>query len=210
MEVERLVPRKLLLFVTALVALAIPASAQAGLTAQRVASARVALGHAPSVARAAQVPATCANADVTPTAGNLDTVRAAIVCLHNQIRARNGLPLLKGNTKLRRAAEGHSADMVQRGYFDHTSRSGATMVDRILAAGYVRADQGWVLGENLEWGTGGLATPRGAVDAWMNSPGHRANILKRGYRHMGIGIALGVPTGGGSGATITVDFGARR
>jgi uncharacterized protein YkwD len=209
-EVERLVPRKLLPLAIALVALAIPASAQAGFTAQRVAQARVALGHAPAVARAAQVPATCTNADVTPNAGNLEAVRAAIVCLHNQVRARNGLPLLKGNTKLRRAAEGHSAEMVQKRYFDHTSPAGSTMVDRILAARYVRADQGWVLGENLEWGTGSMATPRGALDAWMNSPGHRSNILKRSYRHMGIGIALGTPTGGDSGATITVDFGVRR
>jgi uncharacterized protein YkwD len=210
MEVERLVPRKLLLIVTALVALAVPASAQAGPTAQRVATARVALGHASSVARATQAPAACDNADVTPNAGNLEEVRAAIVCLHNQIRARNGLPLLKGNSKLRRAAEGHSAEMVQKRYFDHTSPSGSSMVDRILAAGYVRADQGWVLGENLEWGTGSMATPRGAVDAWMKSAGHRANILKRSYRHMGIGIALGIPSGGGNGATITVDFGVRR
>jgi uncharacterized protein YkwD len=206
------VPRKLLLIATALVALALPATAQARFTAQRVAEARVALGHTPSaVARAAQAPAECANADAAPNGGNLDAVRAAIVCLHNQIRERNGLPLLKGNTKLRRAAEGHSAEMVQKRYFDHTSPTGATMVDRILAAGYVRADQGWVLGENLEWGTGNLSTPRGALDAWMKSPGHRANILKRSYRQMGIGIALGIPvSGGGTGATITVDFGARR
>lgn len=210
MEVERLVPRKLLLIVTALAAFAVPANAQAGLTAQRVAHARVALGHTPSVARVAQAPAQCANADDAPSAANLEAFRAAIVCLHNQIRARNGLPLLRGNTKLRRAAEGHSAEMVRKQYFEHTSPSGRTMVDRILAADYVRADQGWVLGENLEWGTGSMATPRGAVDAWMHSPGHRANILKRSYRHMGIGIALGIPAGGGNGATITVDFGARR
>jgi uncharacterized protein YkwD len=208
------VPRKLLLIATALVALALPASAQARFTAQRVAQARVALGHNPLAverARAAQAPAECANADLRPASDNLDAVRAAIVCLHNQIRERNGLPLLKGNTKLRRAAEGHSSEMVQKRYFDHTSPTGATMVDRILAAGYVRADQGWVLGENLEWGTGNLSTPRGALDAWMKSPGHRSNILKRSYRQMGIGIAPGIPvSGGGTGATITVDFGARR
>jgi uncharacterized protein YkwD len=209
------VPRKLLLIATALVAFALPATAQARVTAQRVAQARVALGHAPlTLARPAQAPAPapaeCANADLTPNAGNLDAIRAAILCLHNQIRARNGLPALKANAKLRRAAEGHSAEMVQQRYFEHTSPSGSTMVDRILASGYVRADQGWLLGENLEWGTGSLSTPRGALDAWMNSPGHRANILKRGYRHLGVGITLGVPVAGGTGATITVDFGVRR
>jgi uncharacterized protein YkwD len=211
------VPRKLLLIATALVALAVPASAQAtrGYTAHRVAVARVALGYHHVARAAGQRPkalatAECPNADLMPSATNLDAIRAAIVCLQNRLRAQNGLPPLKGNSKLRRAAEGHTADMVAAGYFDHVSKSGATMVDRIMRAGYVGPGDGWLLGENLEWGTGSLATPRGAIQAWMDSPGHRANVLKRGYKHMGIGIALGVPTGGDAGATYTVDFGARR
>jgi uncharacterized protein YkwD len=213
------VHRKPLLIVTALLALAVPAQAQAktGYTAQRVAKARIALGSHVAVQRLAlaaarpkaAATAECANADIVPAAGNLDAVRAAVLCLHNQVRAENGMPALKGAPKLRRAAEGHSADMVARGYFEHTSPSGDSMVDRILRAGYVRADSGWLLGENLEWGTGSLATPRGAIDAWMKSPGHRANLLKRGYKHMGVGIALGVPTGDNAGATYTVDFGSR-
>jgi uncharacterized protein YkwD len=197
-------PAKKLILTVALLALAVPATSHAKpkYTAQRVAEAHVAVGKAPT---------SCPNADIVPSAGNLDAVRLAIVCLHNQIRGENGLPLLRGNSRLRRAAEGHSADMVRAGYFQHTSPGGADMVDRILDAGYVRRDHGWLLGENLEWGTGSLATPRGAVEAWMQSPGHRANVLKRGYRHLGVGISLGTPTGGpGKGVTITVDFGARR
>jgi uncharacterized protein YkwD len=85
-----------------------------------------------------------------------------------------------------------------------------TMVDRILKARYVREDQGWMLGENLAWGTGSYATPRGAVQAWMESPGHRSNILKRGYHEMGVGLVLGVPVSDAAGATYTVDFGVRR
>jgi uncharacterized protein YkwD len=219
MEAQPLVLRKPLLIVTALLTLALPAQAQAkeSYTAQRVAKAQVALGVHPVAQRTAiaaarpkaAAAAECANADLLPTAGNLDAIRSAIVCLHNQVRAENGLPALKGAAKLRRAAEAHSADMVQSGYFSHTSQSGASMVDRILRSGYVGADEGWLLGENLEWGTGSLATPRGAIDAWMKSPGHRANLLKRGYKHLGVGIALGVPTGGDAGATYTVDFGTR-
>jgi uncharacterized protein YkwD len=212
------VPRKLLIVAAALAALAVPATADARYSAQRVATARVALGHNTATlasfgartATTAQAPAECANADIVPAASNLDAVRAAITCLHNQIRARAGLPLLKSNAKLRRAAEGHSADMVRARYFEHTTPSGTSMVDRILSSHYVRADQGWLLGENLEWGTGSLATPRGAMNAWMNSPGHKANILKRGYRNLGVGISLGIPSGDSTGVTITVDFGARR
>jgi uncharacterized protein YkwD len=215
------VPRKLLVTVAALVTFAMPAAAEArGFTAHRLAAAHAGTRAMKSVlattartpsqaAVQAQVPAECPNADLVPDPGNLETVRAAILCLHNKVRAENRLRPLHPNARLRAAAERHSSDMVSASFFDHTTPRGVTMVDRILGARYVRADRGWVLGENLEWGTGSLATPRGAVQAWLDSPGHRANLLKRGYRDMGVGIALGTPTGAGDGATYTVDFGAR-
>ena len=152
----------------------------------------------------------CANADLEATKDNLPEIRAAILCLHNQIRAENDLPALRENKKLRKAALGHSRDMVKDTYFEHTTPEGVTMVDRILRTKYVREDQGWVLGENLAWGTGSYGTPRGAVDAWMGSPGHRANILKRSFRDMGVGVVLGVPVSDAAGTTYTVDFGVKR
>jgi uncharacterized protein YkwD len=100
--------------------------------------------------------------------------------------------------------------MVANDYFEHTTPAGVTMVDRIMQAHYVHADQGWSLGENLAWGTGSWATPRGTVDAWMDSPGHRENILRREYREVGIGVVVGVPENPGAGATYTLDFGVRR
>ena len=152
----------------------------------------------------------CVNADLEATADNLSTIRAAILCLHNQIRAENDLPALRENKKLRKAALGHSRHMVKDRFFEHTTPEGVTMVDRILAARYVRRNQGWELGENLEWGTGSLATPRGAMEAWMRSPGHRANILQRSFREMGVGIVVRVPVSDARGGTYTVDFGVRR
>ena len=146
----------------------------------------------------------------SPPADNLGRVRSAILCLHNEIRATSGLPKLREHKRLRKAALGHSRDMVKAGYFEHTTPKGVTMVDRILRARYVREDEGWMLGENLEWGTGALATPRGALEAWMKSPGHRANIMRRSFRELGVGVVLGVPVGDTAGATYTVDFGVRR
>ena len=169
------------------------------------ARAHVALG---PVARAAQQD--CAGADLTPTARNEDDVRAAILCLHNRIRAERGLPALRENGRLRRAAAAHSGDMVARGFFEHTAPGGVTMVDRIMAARYVPPRVGWLLGENLAWGTGSLATPRAVMRAWMDSPGHRANILKRAYREIGIGVVTGTPSDRGVGATYTADFGVLR
>ena len=168
--------------------------------------AHVALGPVP--ARAAQQG--CENAEVTPTDANEPAVREAILCLHNELRSQRGLPTLRQDARLRRAATGHSGDMVSRRFFEHTTPGGVTMVDRIMAAHYASRDIGWSLGENIAWGTGRLATPRSIMRAWMDSPGHRANILKRSYREIGIGVVTGVPSGSPSGATYTADFGVIR
>jgi uncharacterized protein YkwD len=153
----------------------------------------------------------CANANVAPTAANLEVVRAAVLCLHNRERAARRLPRLVEHAALRTAAERHSSHMVDARFFSHDAPGGSDMTDRILGAGYARG-QGWSLGENIAWGTGPLATAAGIHRAWMRSPGHKANILRRQFREIGIGIALGapVPDGGHDGATYTADFGVRR
>ena len=151
----------------------------------------------------------CANAHVEPAPGNLADVRAAVLCLHNRDRAAHGLPALRENAKLRTAADEHSAHMVDAGFFSHDAPGGSDMADRILGAGYARG-QGWSLGENIAWGSGSLATAAEIQRAWMESPGHRANILRRQFREIGIGVVVGAPVGSGGGATYTADFGVRR
>jgi uncharacterized protein YkwD len=199
-----------------------PAADAAGKKKTKTVTAKIALGDKrPVKAKAAAKPKTkpkvkaktaqisCANTDVAPTPETIEVVRAAILCLHNQIRSQNGLPLLKDNAKLRKAATGHSSTMVSQGFFDHTSPDGDTFVDRIIGAGYTKKNDGWTLGENLAWGTGDLSTAQGVMNAWMNSAGHKANILKKAYREVGVGIRLGVPSDEGVGATITADFGVK-
>jgi uncharacterized protein YkwD len=153
--------------------------------------------------------APCTNVDVMPTPETADVVRDAILCLHNQIRSQKGLPLLRDNARLRKAAAGHASEMVNQGYFSHTSPSGDTFVDRILDARYAKSNDAWSLGENLAWGTGELSTANGIMEAWMNSADHKANILRKAYREVGIGIRLGVPSDEGVGATVTADFGVK-
>src|SRR5918994_2879742 len=151
---------------------------------------------------------TCANTAVAPSAGNVASVRAAVLCLHNRERAARRLAPLRQHAKLRRAADGHSADMVADRYFSHQTPEGTDMVERILRAGFARGS-GWLLGENIAWGSGEFATAEQIHRSWMNSPGHRANILRREFRWIGIGIALGAPvdTGGLAGAPHTAGFG---
>jgi uncharacterized protein YkwD len=197
--------------VTAAVLVAAPAAAHGKTTPhhkKQGPKASIALGDKrKATARTSAI--TCSNTDVMPTADNLDQIRAAVLCLHNQIRQQHNLPRLADNAKLRKAAAGHSADMVDEGYFDHTTPSGDSFVDRIFSAGYVKRNDAWTLGENLAWGTGDLSTANGVMQAWMNSAGHKANILKRSYKEVGVGIRLGVPSDAGVGATFTADFGAK-
>ena len=149
----------------------------------------------------AAVAAACENTGLEPARGNLGKVRAAVLCLHNQERAAHGLRALTANKKLRKAARGHSAFMVRASRFEH-----GDLGSRIRRAGY----HAQTYGENIAWGTGSLATAGEIHRAWMESPGHRANILRPQFREIGIGIALGAAGAGPDGATYTADFGARR
>ena len=189
-------PRLLLLLCAALLLLAVPATASAAKDGGK---------------RKAKSAQQCANADLVPDAGNLAAVRAAVLCLHNRERTARGLPALREHVKLREAAQAHSDDMVAGQYFEHEAPGGADMVDRILGTGYGRGDY-YSLGENIAFGTGELATAGQIHRAWMRSPGHRANILRRQFREIGIGIAIGAPVDaqGQNGATYAADFGVRR
>jgi uncharacterized protein YkwD len=164
-------------------------------------------------AGASAVETSCANADLQPTAATVGAVREAVLCMHNELRAEEGLPRLRENARLESAAERHSASMVARRFFDHTTPAGVTMTDRIERSRYMRPGDSWTIGENLAWGSGMRSTPREVVAAWMASKGHRANVLRRSFREIGIGIEIGTPVELGpavSGATYTADFGVRR
>lgn len=151
-------------------------------------------------------PGACASAHATVRKATIRDARDATLCLLNRVRARHGLPQLRLSRKLSRAARRHSRDMVRRRYFAHDSLDGRSPVARMRATHYVPRDASWTLGENIGWGSGSLGEPIALVRAWMHSPGHRANILSRSFRDIGIGIAAGAPVGGG-GATYTTDFG---
>ncbi len=153
----------------------------------------------------------CSGGALRPSAQNLGQVASATLCLLNVERQTRGLPALRSNRMLARAALAHSRDMVRGSYFAHNSRSGATFIDRIRRTGYFRGPVRWTVGENLAWGGGSKSSPREIVQSWMGSPGHRANILQRRFREIGIGIVLGAPSGSSrtSAATYNTAFGTR-
>lgn len=157
--------------------------------------------------------ASCSNAELMPSATNLPQIKKATLCLLNAERASRGLSKLSSEGQLGKAAQRFSANMVRQRFFDHVSPAGSTLSSRVRGGtGYLRGRVvSWSLGENIAWGSGERATPRRIVRAWMDSPGHRRNILDRRFRHIGIGVATGAPgdVHGRLAATYTTDFGFR-
>jgi uncharacterized protein YkwD len=140
---------------------------------------------------------------------SLPAMTEATLCLLNGERADHGLAPLRANGKLAAAATAYAADLVAGSYFSHTARDGSGLRERIARTGYLPRGADWVLGENLAWGTGALATPGSIMQGWMNSPGHRENVLNPDYREVGIGVVAGNPAAAdGLGATYATEFGA--
>ena len=103
-----------------------------------------------------------------------------VIRLVNEIRAQNGLSALTYNWELSRVARYKSQDMVDNRYFSHTSPTYGTPFQMIRAFGLSYRSAG----ENIAYGQ---RTPQAVVNAWMNSSGHRANILSSSYTQIGVG-----------------------
>jgi hypothetical protein len=128
--------------------------------------------------------------DVRPSLGAA-TYEDQVIEILNQERWTNGnLPPLKRNALLDASSETHSNNMASRDFFQHCDPDNNTLPwDRMTAAGYT----GWnSAGENI---AAGYATPQAAMTGWMNSSGHRANILSTGYREVGIGYVIAASDG---------------
>ncbi|RCG19886.1 CAP domain-containing protein [Streptomyces diacarni] len=115
----------------------------------------------------------------TAAADQESAAEQEVLTLVNQERAKAGCRPVKADGDLAALAGGYSADMARRGFFSHTSPDGKSPWDRAEAAGVT--DLG---GENI---ARGQANARSVMDSWMNSPGHRANILNCDYRTLGVG-----------------------
>jgi uncharacterized protein YkwD len=161
-----------------------------------------------ALAAPASAATACQSADAAPQGDNIGQVQGTVLCLLNRERTSRGLGRLQRNGKLDSASTKYSRKMVAGDFFSHVAPDGSTMASRIKASGYLKGARGWSIGENIAWGTGRYATPQEIVEGWMNSAGHRQNILNSGFREIGIGVALGAP-GKDGGATYTTNFGKR-
>jgi uncharacterized protein YkwD len=115
----------------------------------------------------------------------------------NRVRAAHGLPALRNDGRLARAARSHTFDMLGRKTFEHGNTAA-----RLRRFG-VRSGH---IGENLAWGAGSYASPGAIVRMWLASPPHRANLLRRSFRRIGLAAAAGSFAGYSRAVVVTADF----
>ncbi|MBP2703315.1 CAP domain-containing protein [Microbispora sp. RL4-1S] len=152
----------------------------------------------PSASAAATPPASPVPSATPSSSGGSAAVGTAVenevVRLTNVERAKAGCGPLRHDAKLHTAALGHSADMSAQNYFDHTSKDGRSFADRIKNAGYTFT----AAAENI---AKGYTNAQAVVQGWMNSSGHRQNILNCAYTDIGVGYSAA------GGPYWTQDFG---
>ena len=140
------------------------------------------------------------------TGGNvsLSADEKRMLDLHNKTRAEHGLPKFCVHPALQRAARAHSKEMIDKDYFKHNSASGQKFWDGLESFGY----NWWTAGENILYDPGSQDSVESLFKVWMKSSDHRANILDKRFREIGVGASTGSYKGGR--ATMwTVDFGDR-
>jgi uncharacterized protein YkwD len=142
---------------------------------------------------------------VVLTSGSADAAtqsdrEAALLEVVNRTRLANGLRPLQLDHALRLAARQHSRMMLRRNIFAH----GAL---RARATAY--GARGPTFGENLAWAVGSRAAPRAIIRMWLASSGHRANLLRPGWRRIGIGAPVGSFAGYRRATVVTADFAGR-
>ncbi len=130
----------------------------------------------------------------------------------NTLRAAHGRQPLGPSAALSRAADRHSRSMALLGFFAHESRNGTPFWQRVKQY-YFTNSPTWTVGENLAMFGGITPNAQSIVNAWMASPGHRANLLRSSYRDAGISIVYHPTAGGVFGGrptwVVTLDFGRR-
>ena len=143
---------------------------------------------------------TCGGGSITLKAREKRTL-----VLHNRVRAERGLRLLCVDPRLTKAARSHSREMVEKDYFSHDSYDGESVGARLGRFGF----EGRSCGENIAGGYGAPAEAGPIFKRWMDSAGHRSNILDGRFRRVGVGTYMGDYAGTEGYVMYTVDFGSR-
>jgi len=172
-----------------------------------VATAAIAVGVAPPPASARATG--CPHAEARPGHVSLGKLRVAVGCLIDNARAKHHLNPVTLNDDLERIAQAHSKRMVRNDCFRHQCAGEAPLKRRIKQSPYVNGASSFRYAEEL----GYESTPKQMVHRWLASANHRANILRAGFRDLGVGVRRGAPVSGirdSRFVTYTLELAARQ
>jgi uncharacterized protein YkwD len=142
----------------------------------------------------------CLLALAAPAEARPTPAEAALLQAMNQARTQHGVAPLRVDYRLEAAARAKSRSMLRTGTFAHGNFT------RRLTSYRAR---GPYFGENLAWGVGSSGSAAGIVQMWLASPSHRANLLRRSFRRVGLGVLVGTFHGYGGATVATANFAGR-
>lgn len=142
----------------------------------------------------------CVLALATPAQARPTPAEAALLHAMNQARAQHGVAPLRVDLRLEAAARAKSRSMLRTGTFAHGD------FQRRLSSFRAR---GPYFGENLAWGVGSHGSAAGVVQMWLASPSHRANLLRRNFQRVGLGVVVGTFRGYAGTSVATANFAGR-
>ena len=158
-------------------------------------------------------PASARNDGPVRASSGVSALESAVLTSVNQVRVKHGLRPLRFSPRLSAAANRHSSTMGAKGFFSHDSADGSAFWKRIRRYYSDRNYRYWSVGENLLWSSPDVAASQ-ALDMWMKSPNHRANLLSKKWREIGLAaVHVRAAPGAFHGLDVTIvtaDFGVRR
>jgi uncharacterized protein YkwD len=159
----------------------------------------------------------CPNADANAAGIAMPAFERSILCVINERRAENHLRPLRPNGLLHDAGEIYVTSMFSGEFYGHHgclagTNNCSTVIGRLRFLGYIRPGWAWIVGETLRGAGPDTSTPNAVVQAWLDSPPHRARLLKPRFRDVGIAAVPGItdsfPTT--DGVTVAAEFGFRQ
>jgi uncharacterized protein YkwD len=142
----------------------------------------------------------CVLALASPALASPTPAEAELLRVMNQARAQRGVAPLRIDIRLEAAARAKSRSMLRTGTFAHGN------FQRRLSSFRARGPS---FGENLAWGVGARGSAPGVVQMWLASPSHRANLLRRNFQRVGLGVVVGTFRGYGGTSVVTANFAGR-
>ncbi len=149
----------------------------------------------------------CGGSQQTNTGLSTATQERVMFCMHNYARIRAGRAAYRGNSLLQISSDAKTGDMIRCRIFSHTA-CGREALFHVKRVGYTKCGS-WSAGENIGWGSGNHGNVRSIMFAWVNSTGHRANILNPRFRDLGVGLRKGIFRGHPNSQVWTTHLGYR-